>query len=108
MGAIKWKFVTPQELIDYAMEHPEKEIGFTADTPEDLYKEGEPIGWYGIACTKFFENHSLIFGYYGAGIIWHDICDWDNTGILYEFWKSEFNEDLTEDRLICVDKADMS
>ena len=97
--------LTFDKWIDYAMEHPEKEIGFTADTPEEVYAYGTPTGWYGIAYTKFFGGQSLIFGDYGIGVIWHDTYDFDN---IYEFWRREFSEDLTEDRLICVDEADMS
>lgn len=108
MESIRWKFVTPRELLDYVEAHPEKEVGFTSDTPAEVYAYGEPTGWYGIAYTKSFGGHSLIFGDYGVGVIWHDTFDWDNKYILYDFWESEFCEKLTEDRLICVDEADMN
>lgn len=102
---IEWKFVTISELLDYAVSHPEKEIGFTSDSKEAISDDGEPRGWYGIKCTKAFDGYSFILGYYGGGVVW---CE-DNIGdnVFYEFWKSEFNEVLTKDRLICVDAGDM-
>lgn len=105
MEAITWKFISAEDLLDYAVNHPEKEVGFTCDTSEDVYAHGEPMGWYAIKFTRAFDGESLVFGYYGCGVVWANdsVDDW----VLQEFWKSQFNEEIDMDRMICVDAADI-
>ena len=102
-------FKTVKEIADWLRE---KDYGavlsFTDDTPETLEFNGEPTGWYGVKKVNEFDGDSLIYGYYGAGIVYSDTIA-NNLPIelsIKEFFNSEFNMEIDLGDKICVDKKE--
>lgn len=109
---MEYTFMTVKELAEYLKAHPNKEVGFTDDTREDLeYNDGQPTGWHGAAIVYNFDNYSLICGYYGSGIefcynVYVDVSLLVK-GLLEYLKDYMFVTRPTKDTEICISKEDL-
>ena len=99
-------FVTPKELAQKLYNGKyNHSIGFTNDTEEDIFINGEPTGWYGVQINYLYDGETLMFGYYGAGVIYScNLMDDDSIDkIETEIKRFLTNEFGKANAKICVD-----
>lgn len=104
-------FKTIKEIAEWLRNNTEKVLDITNDIKENIESGAEPSGWCGLKRTKVFDGNSIVFGYYGTGIIDADCENEIDTteDIICRFLDWEFAnmpKTYTEDSLICVDKND--
>ena len=101
-------WVKVKDLQDYLFAQYNVEIGFTSDTKEDVMENDiEPSGWYGIALTDMFDGESVLFGYYGAGIIrYYQIPYYTIESAIIKFFRDEFYMEIDENYELCIDAED--
>ena len=103
-----YTFMTVEELANTLEEKVGREIGFTFDTPEYLDDGEEPSGWYGASIVENFCGKSVIFGYYGGGILTGcNLGDEETIDVLTRFFTGENGWKFTKDSYVCVDKSDL-
>ena len=108
---MEYTFMTVEELAKYLKAHPNKEVGFTSDTWEDVEVfHNSPSCWHGAVVMNVFDCESLICGYYGDGASYS--CNAYRLGyIIYgllEYLKDYmFVTRPTKDIEICVSKEDL-
>ena len=108
---MKYKIISAKEMCELIYDKKVKVIGFMADNPNDFTKDEEPdSGWYGIGYSEMFDDYKIVFGYWGQGII-EVSCTIDTVEDVFEalreFWKDEFNEDISSERGIYIDSEDL-
>lgn len=103
-----YDFVDVKDLIKYLLANPEKEVGFTLDTREDLEEQGEPMGWYGVMYCTAFDGDALLIGWYGGGVEFIATETYNEQEMelgLEAFFKEKEFEELPNE--ILVDMGDM-
>jgi hypothetical protein len=98
----KFGFITLNDFAEYFANHQNAELGFTDDIPGTY----EATGWYGIKISEEFDARTVIIGFYGGGICYHErYHSISKNGIMEtmkEFFEQEFDMTIHEDTLICV------
>ena len=97
------KIMTAKEIAKLIVEDNVTLINFTFDDNTD-----DPCGWYGIHVYEKFDEHNLILGYWGGGIVnYETVEDWDTDNIeqaIENMWNSEMNVPV---KRVCVDDKDI-
>ena len=104
-------FMTVKELAEYLKAHPNKEVGFTSDTREDIeIFHNEPSCWHGAVIIDVFDCESLLCGYYGDGSSYS--CNAYRLSYIIDGLLEYLRDDVlvprpTKDTEICISKEDL-
>ena len=108
MKEYNYKFMTIKNFANLIIKHPETEIRFTVDQPEDEHDDFEPCDWYGIKLIGAFDGDALIMGYYGVGAeSITNIQDCLTPDNVYDSLKEMIHKYIDKVDYVCVDMDDV-